>query len=454
MKELAVNDSLSLQETSSPLADWQGEVDVQVMRPLLIGLFVIVIGLGSFLFWGVIAPLDAGVVANATVTIANNRKTVQHLNGGTVSDIYVKEGDLVERGQPLLQLDKTQVLARQNALEAQYLVAKTIEDRLLAERDGLPEVQFDPKTIARFKDNPRLADAINLQQKVFAARRNANAGEASILQETLQGALAQSSGLSQVQYSRKRQLMLIERELDAIRRLSKNNYYPKMQLLTLERESADISGKLAEDIVNIGRIYSQINEIKLQLLQRANEFKRDVVTELTAQQKEVATLEDELDSADYDVDHTTIRAPIGGVVLGLHVTTVGGVIQAGGALLDVVPGDQPLQVDAMIPVQSIDKMESGLPVSISFPAFNHAQTPIIPGKVITISADRMIDEASHQPYYLAQIGVTDAGMKLLGTHQIKAGMPASITIKTGERTLLSYLLKPLLERFDKSFKEQ
>ncbi|MNR00323.1 Type I secretion system membrane fusion protein PrsE [compost metagenome] len=223
MKELAVNDSLSLQETSSPLADWQGEVDVQVMRPLLIGLLVIVIGLGSFLFWGVIAPLDAGVVANATVTIANNRKTVQHLNGGTVSDIYVKEGDLVERGQPLLQLDKTQVLARQNALEAQYLVAKTIEDRLLAERDGLPEVQFDPKTMARFKDNPRLADAINLQQKVFTARRNANAGEASILQETLQGALAQSSGLSQVQYSRKRQLMLIERELDAIRRLSKNN---------------------------------------------------------------------------------------------------------------------------------------------------------------------------------------------------------------------------------------
>lgn len=453
MTQLTVNDASPQGAPSTQLA-WQGEVDIQVMRPLRIGFFVIILGLGSFLYWGGVAPLDAGIVADATVTIANNRKTVQHLTGGTISEIHVKEGERVERGQHLLQLDKTQVLARQNALEAQYIMAKAIEDRLLAERENLTEVIFDPKLSASYQGNPRLADAINLQQKVFTARRNANMGKSLILQETLQGALAKNSSLSQVQSARNRQLALIGIELAAIRKLSNNNYYPRTQLLTLERESADISGKLAEDSMNIGHIHSQINELKLQLLQNAHEFKREVVTELTAQQKEVATLEDELRSATYEVEHTTIRAPISGIVLGLRVTTVGGVIQAGESLLDVVPGDQPLQVDAMIPVQAIDKMMPGLPVSISFPAFNHAQTPIIPGEVITISADRMVDEVSHHPYYLAQVSVTDKGMKLLGDHQIKAGMPANITIKTGERTLLSYLVKPLLERFDKSFKEQ
>jgi len=149
-----------------------------------------------------------------------------------------------------------------------------------------------------------------------------------------------------------------------------------------------------------------------------------------------------------------IRSPIDGMVQGLSIATVGGVIQPGFKIMEIVPVKEPLQVDAMIPVQAIDKMVPGLPVDISFPAFNHARTPNIPGRVLTISADRLMDEESKQPFYLAQVEVTPDGMNLLGTNHIRPGMPASVTIKTGERNLMSYLLKPMLERVDSSFKEQ
>jgi len=149
-----------------------------------------------------------------------------------------------------------------------------------------------------------------------------------------------------------------------------------------------------------------------------------------------------------------IRSPIDGMVQALSIATVGGIIQPGAKIMEVVPLDQPLQVDAMIPVQAIDKMVPGLDVDLAFPAFNHAKTPNIPGRVMTISADRLMDEESKQPYYLAQVEVTQGGMDLLGSNHIRPGMPATVTIKTGERNLLSYLLKPMLERVDASFKEQ
>ncbi|MCY1398955.1 Type I secretion system membrane fusion protein PrsE [compost metagenome] len=199
---------------------------------------------------------------------------------------------------------------------------------------------------------------------------------------------------------------------------------------------------------------SQVTELELRILQRRHDYFKEVESQLTEVQKESGSLADRLRSLDYEVRHTSIRSPIDGMVQGLSIATIGGVIQAGAKIMDIVPDNEPLQVDANIPVQAIDKMIPGLPVDISFPAFNHAQTPNIPGRVLTVSADRLIDEQSKQPYYLAQIEVTPEGMDKLGANRIRPGMPASVTIKTGERNLLSYLLKPLLDRVDSSFKEQ
>lgn len=429
-------------------------IDVDDGRPGRWGLALVIAGFGGFLLWASLAPLDAGVVASATVNITDNRKAIQHLSGGSIRAILVREGDRVQRGQPLIELDPTRAIAEQGMVSAQYIVAKTVENRLQAERDGAAAVSFDSELLARFASDPRLQAATALQTRLFTTRRAALTGEAGILQENIRGAEEQLRGLRQVQDSRDTQLRLLERELHGVRSLAAEGYVARNRMLELERNAAELSAAQAQNITEIGRTRNQIAELKLRILQLDPDYQKDVQSQLTEVQKEAAALADRLRALDHEVSHTVIRAPIDGVVLGLNVSTIGGVIQPGSTIMELVPAHEPLQVNAMIPVQAIDRMVPGLPVDIAFPAFNHAQTPNIPGRVLTISADRLVDETSKQPYYLAEVAVTEPGMELLGDNRIRAGMPATVTIKTGERNLMSYLLKPMLERIDSAFKEQ
>lgn len=445
----AASESKALVKVEEP-----AQVDMDDRRPARWGVGLVLAGFGGFLVWALVAPLDAGVVANATVNVTNARKTVQHLTGGTVSAILVREGDKVRAGQELARLDPTQAIAEQGALSSQYIVAKTVEDRLVAERDGADTVTFNSELLERFGGDPRLMEAVALQQRLFQTRRKALLGEISILHENLNGAEEQLKGLRQVQGTRARQASLLGQELEGVRSLAAEGYIPRNRMLELERSASELNGALAQNVADIGRTRNQIAELKLRILQREQDFQKEVESQLTDIQRETTSLAERLRSVDYQVDNTVIRSPIDGIVLGLNIATVGGVIQPGAPIMDVVPDKEPLQVDAQVPVQAIDKMVPGLPVDIAFPAFNHAQTPNIPGRVLTVAADRLVDEASKQPYYLAQVEVTAEGMKLLGPNNIRAGMPATVTIKTGERSLMSYLMKPLLSRVGNAFKEQ
>ncbi|KFC81739.1 HlyD family type I secretion periplasmic adaptor subunit [Buttiauxella agrestis] len=438
---------------NNPETDGSGSVDTQIWPPILRGIIVIVIGVGGFLLWAVQAPLDAGVVADGTVTVSSNRKTIQHLSGGRVTDIFIKEGDAVQKNQILVRLDKMQLDMRFSALNAQYISAKSNEDRLLAERDGLETIAFDASLTKQFANNKRLADARNLQEKLFDTRRKTIQDELSMIQETLDGLVGQTENLNKIKGFRDHQFTLISRELGAIRALSEKNYYPKAQLLVLEREAAEISSSVSEDILNIAKLKSQQNELKIKAYQVRHQYLREVESELSDKQKEVAMLEDELVSTRHELDNTEIRSPINGIVLDVKVSTVGGIIQPGEHLMDIVAAGQPLQIDAKIPVHAIDKMAPGLIVDVLFPALNHALLPSVPARVLTISADRLMDEVTQQPYYLAEVQVSREGVQLLGDYKIKAGMPASVTIKTGERTFLSYLFKPLIARLELAFKE-
>jgi protease secretion system membrane fusion protein len=446
--------NLEFESKNLPQANNHQGIDVDDRRPGRWGLGLVLAGFGGFILWAIMAPLDAGIVANATVNVTDNRKTIQHLTGGSVKAILVREGQLVQHNQALIELDSTQALAEQGVVSSQYIVVRTVENRLQAERDGLDEVTFDPELLAQFADNPRLQAATRLQQRLFATRRAALTGEAGILQENIRGAEEQIKGLRQVQGSRYAQIKFLNQELEGIRSLAAEGYVTRNRMLELERNAAELNASLAQNIADIGRTRNQIAELKLRILQLEQDFQKEVQSQLTETQKEATALADRLRSLDYEVTNTVIRSPIDGVVLGLNVSTIGGVIQPGSTIMHVVPADEPLQVDAMIPVQAIDKMAPGLPVDIAFPAFNHAQTPNIPGRVLTVSADRLIDETNQQPYYLAEIEVTEEGMSKLGSNRIRPGMPATVTIKTGERNLMSYLMKPMLDRVDGAFKEQ
>ncbi|WP_223465942.1 HlyD family type I secretion periplasmic adaptor subunit [Pseudomonas sp. GL-RE-26] len=442
------------QHTEMITADSRSMVDLDVGKPARWGVWLVLAGFGGFLLWSWLAPLDAGVVATGTVKVTNNRKAVQHLSGGTVEAILVREGDLVTKGQEVVRLDSLRATAEEGAVSAQYIVSKTVENRLEAERDGRNVVSFDPELLKRFKDDHRLEAAMDLQQRLLDTRRAGLAGEISILQENLAASAVQLKGLQQVYSARASQISFLNQELQGTRVLTAEGYVPRNRLLELERSNADLSAGQAENLNNIARVRSQTTEIKLRILQRQHDYLKEVESQLTETAKENTTLADRLRSLDYEVTHTVIRSPIDGMVQGLSIATVGGVIQPGFKIMEVVPVNEPLQVDAMIPVQAIDKMVPGLTVDISFPAFNHAKTPNIPGRVKTISADRLMDEESKQPFYLAQVEVTPDGMGLLGSNHIRPGMPASVTIKTGERNMISYLLKPMLDRVDSSFKEQ
>lgn len=418
------------------------------------GLALVLVAFGGFLLWAWLAPLDAGVVASATVKVSSNRKSIEHLTGGSVEAILVREGDSVSEGQPLVRLDATEARAEQGVIGAQYLAARTMENRLEAERDDREQVAFDAGLSERLGDSAELAAALDLQRRLFATRRTSRAGEVSILQESLDSAENQAKGLQQIYAARAAQLRFLQQELDGARQLAAEGYIPRNRMLELERSAAELNAAQAENQNELARIRGQAAELRLRILQHDHDYRKEIQAQLADVRKERSALADRLQALDYQVRHTVIRAPIDGMVQGLNIATIGGVIQPGARIMEIVPANEPLQIDAMLPVQVIDRMEPGLPVSIAFPAFNHAQTPSIPGRVLTVSADRLIDEESRQPFYLAQIEVTTEGMAMLGANRIRAGMPASVTIRTGERNLLSYLLKPLLDRVASSFKEQ
>lgn len=429
-------------------------VDTNFSGPLRWGLTVLLLGFGGFVAWAGFAPLDAGVTADATVQVAGNRKSIQHLEGGTIEEILVREGDLVKEGQVLIRLNATRALAEQGVVSSQYIIAKTTEARLLAERDGLDKIEFDPALTERFKDDPRYQRAVASQEQLFRTRRDALEGEIAILRENLGGAEQQLAGLEQVQKNRKSQIDYINRELKGVRELAKEGYLPRNRMFELERDAAQLQAALSNDVVEAGRTRNQIAELKLRILQRRQDYQKEVQSQLSEVMREASSLADRLAAIDYTVRETEIRAPIDGYVQNLSVHTVGGVIGPGTLLMEVVPVDATYLIQARVPVQSIDRVAPGLDVDITFPALNTRTIPNIPGKVLTVSADRLEDPATKMPYYLAQVEVTPEGAEKLQNETIRAGMPAAVLIKLGERTMLNYLLKPFLERLDKSFKER
>lgn len=445
-----LQNKLEAPETQAP----EDEVDTNSHSVLRKGLLVLILGFGGFALWASFAPLDAGITADAKVQVVGNRKVVQHLEGGSVDNILVGEGDYVQAGDVLVRLNRTRALAEQGITSTQYILSKTTEARLLAERDHLPEIKYAPELLGSYGADPRFIEVKGVQEQLFETRRKALEGEIGILKENLRGAEMQLSGLEEVQKNRRSQIGFIQKQLEGIRDLAKEGYVPRNRMLELEREAAQLQASLSNDVVEAGRARNQIAELKLRILQREQEFQTEVQSQLSEVQKESRSLADRLESLNYTVRETEIRAPIAGYVQNVSIHTEGGVIAGGKELMEIIPKDERFIIQARVPVQSIDRLKVGLPVDITFPAFNHAKTPNIPGEVLTVSADRLEDEKTGEPYYLAQVAVTDEGMEALHGNNIRPGMPAAVLIRTGERTLLGYLMKPFKDRLDKSLTEE
>jgi protease secretion system membrane fusion protein len=422
-------------------------------RPARNGLWVLLLGFGGFLLWASLAPLDEGVVAPGNVSIDTRRKTVQHLTGGIIREVLVREGDQVREGQPLMRLDQAVAKANYEASRQRYLGLRAVQTRLLVEQSGAAAIAWPPELVQAAQD-PLVRQQMDNQQHLMASRRASLAAEVQAMQESIRGQEGLIASYQQMLESRKGQLALLQDELKNTRELVQEGYAPRNRQLELERMMAESVTAQAELQGNSVRARQGISELRQRVVQRQQEYRKDIEQQLADASREVIAEGEKYRAMENELGRTEIRAPASGQVVGLAMQTVGGVVQPGQKLLDIVPGHEPLLLEARVPPQFIDRVRAGLPVDIRFSAFAHSPQLVVEGKVSSISGDLIVENQNTPPYYLARVSVTPEGLRKLGTRQMQPGMPAEVVFKTGERSLLTYLLHPLTKRVAASMKEE
>jgi membrane fusion protein, protease secretion system len=429
------------------------EVNTDASAYSRLGWIVVLAGVGGFLLWAMFAPLDKGVPVNGTVTVASNRKAIQHQTGGTVEDILVKDGDVVKAGQVLVRMNDVQAKSVAEMTRVQYFTARAAEARLIAERDGKKTIAFPPE-LEKARNDPRVGNNISLQQQLFSSRQSASQNELAAIEENIAGLKSQLHGLQESMENQKQQQKILKEQLTDLRDLAKEGYIARNRVLDLERTYAQVNGAVSEGIGNIGRTQRQISELTLRRVQRQQEYQKEVRTQLSDVQKEAESLENRLAGLDHDLDNVLIKAPVDGTVMGMAVFTRGGVIGSGFKMMDIVPSDDPFIIEGQVPVNLIDKVHKDLKVELIFSAFNQNETPHIPGVVTQVSADRLQDQRTGMPFYEMRAKVAPEGMKMISKLQVRPGMPVEVFVKTGERSMMSYLLKPIFDRAKTSLTEE
>jgi protease secretion system membrane fusion protein len=429
-------------------------VDTDARAYARLGWVIVIFGVLAFMVWAAFAPLDKGVPMSGTVTKEGNRKTIQYQNIGIIQDILVRDGDNVTAGQVLVRMNNIQAKSALDTSKAQYYTARSVEARLLAELQGAKSIAF-PAALTAFKDDPRLGGTMALQRELFETRRSALESELSAMDLSVDGLNAQLRGLNESMASKKDQVIIVKEQLENLRDLAKEGYVARSRLLEQERTYVQLTGAISEDVGSIGRVRAQIAESLMRRNLRKQEYQKEVRTQLTDAQREAEALQSRIDAQEFDLSTVEIKSPVDGTVVGSAIFTKGGVVGAGAHLMEIVPTNDQLVVEGNLPVNLIDKVHPGLPVELIFSAFNANSTPHIPGELVTVAADRTVEERTGNPYYKVRVKVTAEGAKIIANKKMNviAGMPVELFVKTGERTMASYLLKPVFDRSKSSMTE-
>ncbi len=404
--------------------------------------------------WSVLAPLGSAALAPGSVAVEGYRKTVQHLEGGIVKAIYVRDGDNIVKGQVLLELEDTSSRAQLETLRGQLFSALAREARLIAEREGKAQVTY-PELLTNSNNEPRAQEAMRVQDQSFAVRKRSRNGEIEIFKEQRRQLLAKIEGVKAQRASRNSLAASLNKDLTDYRAMLKEGYLEKQKVTELERRLSEAQGDEGDFAANIATAQNQISEVALKILQIEKEFQREVVEELSKVQAELSELREKTQWLGDTVTRTTIKAPDSGMVLGLTVHTLGAVIAPGGHLLDIVPQQEQLVIEAQVSPIDIDRVHIGQSTEIRFSAFKSAKTPKVNGRLVTLSADRLTDEKNQISYYLARVEVDKTGLEELRQRGLilLPGMPAEVLINTGDRTFFEYLMQPLTNIFARSLIE-
>jgi len=415
------------------------------------------VAIAVFLLWAMFAPLDDGVHVAGSVVVQGNRKAVQHPQGGIVEKILVREGSVVKQGDPLILINPLSLEAELNAIDLDYINALVVESRLASERQGLASVKW-LSDLEAFGDSPKVREAKVAQESIMRSRQQDLAGRINILSQEAAGLEGQIRELGGIIAIRKEELSLLNQDVNNLRQLAAEGFVPQSRANELQRNRSELTAGISSITSEISRARSSLSEARLKVVQERAAFMKEVDAELSEIQKSRKAFKLNAESVRFNLSLAELKAPVDGTVVGLKVFTEGGVIKGSETLMEIVPQSENLIVHAKVPTSLIDKVRVGLETDLRFTAFNQATTPVIPGRITLVGADKQLkttldDVATPPEYYLAYVETTAEGLRLLGSSQVQAGMSVDVIVKTGERTFMSYLLKPILDRLAVSFKE-
>ena len=414
---------------------------------LLVSCFVL--GLGT---WSTIAPLESAAIALGTVESESSRKTIQHLEGGIIREILVSDGDLVRAGQTLILLEDTKASAEVESLKGQLWDAMAREGRLVAEQRGDERVKFPPELEAA-KQSEQVAAILTGQQNIFETRRQVFQSQIAVNREKRLQVEKEIEGLKAQAAAATRRLGIVRDEAATVATLVEKGLERRPRLLNLEREAADIEGRRGEITAQISRAEQVISESQTTLLKLENDRQNEISQSLREVQNQIFQVREKLQAANDQLSRTAVRAPEDGVVTDLKVHTPGGVIGAGAPLMDLVPRQDRLIVTARVRPEDIDVVRPGLEAEVNLLPYNQRRVAPLHGTVTRVSADRLLDKRTDQPYYATKIRVQDSQAAGHDAIKIIPGMPAQVFIKTGRGTVALYALKPLLDSFNNAFRE-
>ncbi|MEW4459327.1 HlyD family type I secretion periplasmic adaptor subunit [Roseibium algicola] len=416
------------------------------------GLATIVLSFGVAGGWALTAPLASAVVAPASVAVEGHRKVIQHLEGGIIERIRVKEAQLVNEGEVLVEFKTVEAIANLEILRKRLLIARAMEARLVAEQKESKDIQF-PEVVAR-EVEPSLVVAVQGQRDLFEDRLLVLANQRSILTRRIGQIDRQNQGLEERFSALELQMVHMGREIERLREGKELGAVGLNRLAAMEREGARLTGEIGATKSEIARVEQMRAETELEIIQLGHQFRERAVSELKDVRDEIAQIEERVAVAADVLTRTEVRAPINGIVQNLGVHTIGGIVRPGDPIMEIVPVNDNLVINARIRTIDIDNLTPGVMAEVRFPAFPQREMPLVSGQVEFLSADVIVPEAGEEPFYLARVVVLENTLDEERRQQLSPGMPAEVIIPTRESTVAQYLLEPLSQAIRSSMREQ
>lgn len=436
-------------------AEWYANVPRSVAKHIVFGITLLIVSFGGFGLWAFKAPLAAAVISQGSFVATGRNKIVQHLEGGIISAILIKEGDTVTQGQPIVTLDETAALATERELFLRQVRLEAMEARILAEHSGADALRF-PNHLQNLRADFDVASMLDAQRIVFDAAARQLRNDIALLERSTEALNVRSNGYALQLASTLTQMEILREDLESKQHLLERGLVRRTEVNTIRRAIAEAEGQ-------VGRLTSEVDEIEevvrrydAQIAQTVSERQGAALDELQLVQSELESVREQARRAENVLRRSTVLAPVSGTVITLHYHTPGGVVESGKAIAEILPTGEPLIIEVSIPRTEIDVVQKGQEATVRLTALNARTTPILSGEVFYVSADAILDKSQELPQevYVARVSVPPSELDRVRGFTPTPGMPAEIMIQTEERTFVEYLMKPVTDSMIRAFREQ